>query len=180
MRGSPTLAMATDRRRFMPPEKVSTPAPATSSRPTVCSRASTCESSSWSGTPRKRAKSSMCARALSSSQSRSSCGQVPMMSRSTAVSLRMDLPKRKASPCVGEMSPDMTLTSVDLPAPFWPSSAMSWPGGSMSDTSLTAVVCANIFESLCSRTEPSCAESACTRAMVSPGSSVAGRLAKPQ
>ena len=74
----------------------------------------------------------------------------------------------------------MTLTSVVLPAPFWPSSAMSWPGGIMRLTSLSAVFCLYILLSLCRRTEPSCAESACTRATVSPGSSVAAMRAKPQ
>ena len=74
----------------------------------------------------------------------------------------------------------MTLTSVVLPAPFWPSSAMSCPGGSIRLTSLSAVFCLYILLSLCSRTDPSCAESACTRAMVSPGSMVGAMRAKPQ
>ena len=47
-------------------------------------------------------------------------------------------PKSRASPALGRVSPVSRLTAVVLPAPFGPSSAVTCPGWSDSDTSVSA------------------------------------------
>ena len=55
------------------------------------------------------------------------------------------LPKRKISPASGRTKPLRILTSVDLPAPFSPSSACTSPGRTASDTSSRATVAPKCF-----------------------------------
>ena len=50
------------------------------------------------------------------------------------------LPCTHSRPALGSTSPDSSLTMVDLPAPFSPSSACTEPGRMSNDTSSTATV----------------------------------------
>ena len=41
-------------------------------------------------------------------------------------------------PCTGGTMPQMVLNSVDLPAPFGPTTVTNWPSATDSDTSVSA------------------------------------------
>ena len=49
-------------------------------------------------------------------------------------------PSMRIPPDVGRTAPVMALTSVDFPAPLWPTSPMTWPAGMASDTASRAVI----------------------------------------
>ena len=57
---------------------------------------------------------------------------------------------------------------------------MSCPKCTASDTSLSAVACPKLFETLCTRMECSAADAACSCASVSPTAGAAGGERKPQ
>src|SRR5690349_5194214 len=49
----------------------------------------------------------------------------------------MSVPSSSTAPVLGRSTPPTARTSVDLPAPFGPSSAVTWPVAISSETSLT-------------------------------------------
>ncbi len=70
----------------------------------------------------------------------SSCTIVTMpLARASRGDLKLrDAPLRDIVPSSGSMTPEMIFPSVDLPAPFSPTSACTVPGLIVSDTSLRA------------------------------------------
>ena len=85
--GRPTAAMATERRRFMPPEKSAARAERPSRWSDVCtSRSCTSASSSAGGTPLMAPKSRRCCAAVRSPNSAENCGQQPVFACNAAPS----------------------------------------------------------------------------------------------
>ena len=64
----------------------------------------------------------------------------PAFSMAFTSTLEIGAPSRKIAPSVGTRCPDISPTSVDLPAPFSPSKPWMVPRRIDSDTSLSAIV----------------------------------------
>mmetsp|Transcript_27002 Transcript_27002/g.89627 ORF Transcript_27002/g.89627 Transcript_27002/m.89627 type:complete len:238 (-) Transcript_27002:1832-2545(-) len=136
--GRPKSAKHKDNFRFCPPDKPPARVLAFSMSPTCAIMSCALASTSWPGTPRRRAKMTKCSRTVSSSQSTSCCGQTPMRRRISASSVRRERPATVASPDVGATMPVSMLTVVVLPAPLCPSSAKIWPSYIVSSRFATA------------------------------------------
>jgi hypothetical protein len=101
-------AIATDKRRFMPPESVPVSAPALLVRSTSASAVSiaACVLGSRSSMPLSPAKSRTCSNTVRSFHSRSCCGHTPMISRTLSISRNTLWPKMVASPASGANIPN--------------------------------------------------------------------------
>ena len=109
-------------------------------RPTVSSTASMRGPSSLDGMPWRRPwKARFCQHVWRRFRLRSSAGMKPMCRRALRASPMTSMPARATRPDVGVIRPVRTRNRVDLPAPFGPTTAKTWPGHTSSDRSATAV-----------------------------------------
>src|SRR5690606_10568060 len=65
----------------------------------------------------------------------------PRPARRYGVNAVTSVPRTVTDPAVGRISPDTTFSSVDLPAPLGPRSAVTEPAGTVSDTPCNTTVC---------------------------------------
>src|SRR4051812_35938731 len=112
------------------------------SRSTLCSAARAAPPASL--TRCSRAPSSTNSRPVIRSKSASCCG-TSAICRNTLGSRRGSRPRTRMDPWDGDVSPQMTRISVDLPAPFGPSSAVT-PGRTANVTWLMATRSRNHFD----------------------------------
>mmetsp|Transcript_21767 Transcript_21767/g.65245 ORF Transcript_21767/g.65245 Transcript_21767/m.65245 type:complete len:212 (-) Transcript_21767:331-966(-) len=140
--GSPTIAMATQSLRFMPPERRSASLLACGRSSSWSSAASTRSFASLPGTPRMRAKSLRWSAQESLSQSVLPCATTPSASVARWKSVKVDLPSTKASPAVGTVARMTMSIVVLLPAPLAPSRPKHSPLPTRKEQSWTATVSA--------------------------------------
>ena len=119
----------------------------------ICRLSSTCAAAAWNRlceSMRRRGScpSRMLAATSRLSHSARSCQTTPIPWRPAAAgSAGTFRPARKISPPAGAMSPAMQRTSVVLPAPFSPASAMSSPGRTLRSTLSSARTAPNLTSS---------------------------------
>mmetsp|Transcript_31185 Transcript_31185/g.52560 ORF Transcript_31185/g.52560 Transcript_31185/m.52560 type:complete len:203 (+) Transcript_31185:316-924(+) len=126
--GSPMLLMATESRRFIPPEKLPTRLLPTSRSLTLSSFSSISCLRMWRGIFLSLTKMSRCSRAVNSFQRTSCWGHTPIDLRIAVISVKILLLNTNASPDVGPNSPVMMLIEVVFPAPLWPRRQKRVPG----------------------------------------------------
>mmetsp|Transcript_41749 Transcript_41749/g.110115 ORF Transcript_41749/g.110115 Transcript_41749/m.110115 type:complete len:249 (-) Transcript_41749:495-1241(-) len=140
MDGAATDAMATERRRFMPPLYDVAATDALSSRPTPSSNLSASSRNADLVIPLKRPQNLKWERPEMPSKSTLSCGQTPMIAWICAMADLTDMPCTKASPCVGGCRPVKMLIVVVFPAPLCPRRQKTSPRFMTTVSSFNAVV----------------------------------------
>ena len=119
-RGSPIMASAMDRRRFIPPLSSHAFFKRCGHRLTRTRRFSTTEAMVEGTTQRMAARMRMCWRTVSCGQRMLSWLHTPRICCTCDMSSRTLSPHTYASPNVGAYSPVSTWMVVVLPAPLWP------------------------------------------------------------
>ena len=134
--GACTMAFATNKRRFMPPDRVRAYASALSSSRTAFN--SSIVRRFDLGTPYKPACSSNASLGVKKGSNMISCGTIPIDALALRGWASMSKPQMDALPDVFITNPAKILISVDLPAPFGPSKPKIDPCATSKLTSLSA------------------------------------------